>query len=69
MFQSMNHSPPRADNTVEAIGFDIDATWKSVSASTRSSLPAFRTPKPYLGDGASRFLIADANRSGASNGV
>ena len=32
--------------TVAPIGFDIDASWNTVSASTRSGEPTRRTPKP-----------------------
>jgi hypothetical protein len=39
-------SPTRAATTVEAIGFESEASWKTVSASTASPVPASLTPKP-----------------------
>jgi hypothetical protein len=44
--QATTPSPTSAATTVEAIGFDIDAIWNTVSASTVSGLPTCRAPKP-----------------------
>ncbi len=41
---SAGHRRSSAATTVEAIGFDIDASWKTVSASTGSEPAARLTP-------------------------
>jgi hypothetical protein len=37
-----------AATTVEEIGFETDASWKTVSASTESLAPTKRTPNPCV---------------------
>src|SRR5262245_45849386 len=58
-------SPTRAATTVEASGLESEASWKTVSTSTASGLPTWRTPKPSRKTTSSPWTMA-IDRPGTS---
>jgi hypothetical protein len=57
-------SPTSAATTVEAIGLDTDASWKTVSASPAWSVPASRTPKPFSYTACGLVMLTSLDRVG-----
>src|SRR5262249_8844576 len=58
--QPITLAPTRAASTVEVIGLETEAIWKTVSASTAACVPAARTPKPARWTTRSRWTTAMA---------
>ena len=59
--QPTTPSPTSAATTVAEIGFDIEASWNTVSGSTASADPARRSPKPFVQTTASSWTTPIAS--------